>query len=385
MRVLIIGGISKSLINFRGPLIRDTLARGHEITACAGEPCEEVVTTLASWGVTFMPVNLGRAGMNPLADIRTFLQLRRIMCDQRPDIVLSYTIKPVIWGGFAARLTGAYGIFSLITGLGHAFMKPRNIRHHLVAITAKLLYKFSLRHSQKVFFQNPDDSCEFITKRLVQERQSIIVNGSGVDTKYFAPFPLKASTTFLFIGRLLVDKGVREYVSAVRALCYEGNPCKALLVGKRDPNPASISQVELDEWKTEGAIDYWGSMNDVRPAFAQCSVYVLPSYREGTPRTVLEAMSMGRPIITTDAPGCRETVPLTTKGKQQKEHGRSVMEGENGFLVQVRNAGALAQAMNQFIQNPELIAKMGKRSREIAEEKYDVHKVNKVLLDTMGL
>ena len=386
MKILIIGGIARSLVNFRGPLIREMRAAGHEVAACAGESDEVAAQTLHQWGVEFFPIRLARTGMSPLGDFQTFLDIAVLMRRIRPDVVMAYTIKPVIWGGLAARVTGVSSVYSLITGLGYAFMEKRDARQRLAARVASSLYRRSLRYSRKVFFQNPDDLELFVHRRLVQLEQSRLLNGSGVDLSHFARSPLPAFPIFLLIGRMLADKGIREYVEATRSLRVNGWLHRALLVGATDPNPSSVSQGEIHEWSKEGVVDYRGELADVRPVLAECSVYVLPSYyREGTPRTVLEAMAMGRSIITTDAPGCRETVRLTLKGLEQRRRGEAVMEGENGFLVRPRNAAAVATAMRMFIDNPALISVMGQRSREIAEEKYDVHKVNAVMLESMGL
>jgi glycosyltransferase involved in cell wall biosynthesis len=198
----------------------------------------------------------------------------------------------------------------------------------------------------------------------------VVVNGSGVDLdKFVFISPLKVKPVFLLIARLIGDKGIREFVQAAQLIQRSYPDCRFLLVGGLDSNPDAISQIELDDWIHNGMVEYLGRLDDVRPAIARASVYVLPSYREGTPRSVLEAMAMGRAIITTDAPGCRETV----------------IDGENGFLVPVKSVDALVDAMTRFIEDPDLAVRMGKRSREIAEEKYDVHKVNAVMLKEMGI
>ncbi|MHB8972332.1 MAG: glycosyltransferase family 4 protein [Pirellulaceae bacterium] len=385
MRIVIIGGVSRSLTIFRGPLIQAIRDMGHEVVACAGESNEVTVQTLREWGVKFFPLRLARAGMSPYADLCAFRELFEIMRKTSPDIVLAYTIKPVIWGGLAARLAGVPIIYSLVTGLGYAFMETGDARQRLAAKMATSLYRRSLRYSRSVFFQNPDDMQEFISRGLVRQRQCVVVNGSGVDIEHYALVPLPTQPVFLLIGRLLADKGVREYVEAAYMLRAEGISHAAILVGATDPNPASVKEREIAEWAREGIVDYRGPLDDVRPVLAECSVYVLPSYREGTPRTVLEAMSMGRPIITTDAPGCRETIRLTAKGVEQQVKGELTMEGENGYMVRPRNAAAVAAAMRMFLDDPHLITRMGRRSREIAKEKYDVHKVNEVIMSEMGL
>jgi glycosyltransferase involved in cell wall biosynthesis len=228
-----------------------------------------------------------------------------------------------------------------------------------------------LRSAKVVFFQNPDDQQVFRARGILSPNSSsVVVNGSGVDLdKFVFISPLKVKPVFLLIARLIGDKGIREFVQAAQLIQRSYPDCRFLLVGGLDSNPDAISQIELDDWIHNGMVEYLGRLDDVRPAIARASVYVLPSYREGTPRSVLEAMAMGRAIITTDAPGCRETV----------------IDGENGFLVPVKSVDALVDAMTRFIEDPDLAVRMGKRSREIAEEKYDVHKVNAVMLKEMGI
>jgi glycosyltransferase involved in cell wall biosynthesis len=311
-----------------------------------------------------------RTGTNPLADLSTLFALRRLMRALKPGHVLAYTIKPVIYGLLAARLASVPNRFALITGLGYAFTgEATGLRGALRAVVRRL-YALSLRGAHKVFFQNPDDRELFLSLGIVgKATPTAIVNGSGIDVSAYAVAPLPQGADFLLIARLLGDKGVREYVEAARKVRAQHPEASFSLVGWIDGNPDAIAQGELDAWVNEGAIRYLGRMDDVRPALAACSVYVLPSYREGTPRTVLEAMAMGRPVITTDAPGCRETVK----------------DGDNGFLVPVKSVDALAEAMLRFIREPALREAMGRRSREVAEDKYDVHKVNAVMLRAMGL
>ncbi|MEJ5363536.1 MAG: glycosyltransferase family 4 protein [Desulfosoma sp.] len=384
MRIFVIGGTARSLVNFRGPLIRELLELGHEVFACAGEPEGDAVRELGRWGVEFIPTPIVRAGMNPWKDLRSFASLYQAMRRIRPDIALTYTIKPIVWGGLAARWARVRACYSMVTGLGYAFGENNGLKARFARLAAKTLYGLSLKGSRQVFFQNPDDLNEFCRLRLVSRKQCVLINGSGVDVRYFAWAPLPRKMNFLMICRLLRDKGLHEYVQAakiVRALYPEAH---FALAGPRDSNPAGISTAELDEWQREGVITYLGELHDVRPALAACSVYVLPSYREGTPRTVLEAMSMGRPIITTNAPGCRETV-LLPPGQRLDKDSEDIIWGENGFLVPVRNVEKLAEAMLRFCDNPALIPRMGRRSREIAEEKYDVRKVNAVIMQVMGL
>lgn len=373
-KFLLIAGFAESLIAFRKPLIVALLNKGLEVHVAAPELSAnpKIISELTELGVVAHDIPLQRAGMNPLADLRALLALWQLMRQVKPRYVLGYTIKPVIYGTLAAWLARVPQRFALITGLGFAFIGEEDNQRSRVRAVVQGLYRAALRHCHTVFFQNPDDEALFLQLKIVSTNaNTFVVNGSGVDVSEFevAPFVEQPALRFLLIGRLLGDKGVREYVQAAEQIKQRYPATQFDLVGWIDANPNTITQVELDQWIAAGTVNFLGRLNDVRSAIKDCSVYVLPSYREGTPRTVLEAMAMGRAVITTDAPGCRETV----------------VDGDNGFLITVKDADALAQAMLRFIEQPELIAQMGKRSRFIAEDKYDVHKVNAQMLKGMNL
>ena len=368
-RILVLGSLADSLVNFRGALLREMVAHGHEVFACAPTASAAVRLALSQMGVIYKDIKLARTGNNPIQDLQTINELVALCRSIRPDFFLGYTIKPVIYGSIAARIAGVPNIFSMITGLGYAFSK-HTFKSLMVGSMASGLYRLALRGNRRVFFQNPDDLALFLKKGLIRSHlQAVLINGSGVDIEAFQPAPFPSKLSFLLIARLLRDKGVYEYAEAARKVTDKFPEVRFRLVGWIDPNPYAIHKDDLQAWQQAGIIEYLGRLSDVRPAIADCAVYVLPSYSEGTPRTVLEAMAMGRPIITTDAPGCRETV----------------VEGVNGFLVKVRDTEGLAEACERFIQDPGLIRSMGMKSREIAVNKYDVKKVNKLILETMGL
>lgn len=376
---LIISSFFPSVLNFRGKLLEALKNNGLEIHIFAPDLKDfaEEKTKLESLGYFVHEVPMQRTGTNPTADLKTLCAMYKLIKQIKPNYVLAYTIKPVIYGTLAAWMAKVPQRFALITGLGYAFQNvEQGSKRSLFQKIVHNLYKNALAHTHKVFFQNPDDLKLFQDLKLINKQlPAVVVNGSGVNVSDFNVLALpidqnqQTKISFLLIARLLGDKGVREYAAAAKIIKTQYPHVEFNLVGWIDENPNAISQVELEMWIAENTLNYWGKLSDVRPAIAQSSIYVLPSYREGTPRTVLEAMAMGRAIITTDAPGCRETV----------------INGDNGFLVEVKSVDSLVHAMQQFIQQPDLIVKMGQRSRQIALEKYDVHQVNNHMMQEMGL
>lgn len=379
MKFLMISSFLPSVLNFRGKLLEAIQQHGFEIHIIAPdlESFHAEVEKLKKLGYFVHSVAMQRTGTNPVSDLKTLFEIYKIIKKIQPDYVLSYTIKPVIYGTLAAYLAKVPNRFSLITGLGYAFQNVNSTsKRSTFQKIVHWLYNQALVRSTKVFFQNPDDLNLFKELKLIAEDiPAVVVNGSGVNVTDFQVMDLpydghnKIKLSFLLIARLLEDKGIREYIKAAMLIKKEYPMVEFNLVGWIDENPTAIKQEELDEWIDQKVIKYWGKLSDVRPAIADSSIYVLPSYREGTPRTVLEAMSMGRAIITTDAPGCRETV----------------IHGENGYLVEVKSVSSLEAAMKNLIINPELIVSMGIRSREIALNKYDVNQVNHHMMTEMGI
>lgn len=378
MKFLMISSYLPSVLNFRGKLLEAIHAQGLEIHVLAPDLQDypDELNQLQQLGYQVHTVPMQRTGTNPIQDLKTLKAMYQLIRQIQPDYVLSYTIKPVIYGTLAAMLAKVPHRFALITGLGYAFQNAESGKRSIFQKMVHSLYAQALKHAHKVFFQNPDDLKLFQSMQLVSpQKPTVVVNGSGVNVQDFAVLDLpkneqgQVKASFLLIARLLGDKGVREYAEAARIIKVEHPEVEFHLVGWVDENPAAIAQAELDTWVAEKVVNYWGKLSDVRPAIAASSVYVLPSYREGTPRTVLEAMAMGRAIITTDAPGCRETV----------------IHGQNGYLVPVKSVEELVQAMQTFIDDPQLMVQMGQRSREIALEKYDVHQVNAHMMSEMGV
>lgn len=370
-RVALIAGQAQSLVNFRGPLIEALLAQGHVVHAMGPAADAATLEWLGARGVSYRPVPLERTGLSPIGDAATLWALFTGFRDIRPDAVIAYTIKPVIYGMIAARLAGVSRRYAMITGLGYAFTDGvQSLKRRVARMAAMALYRLGLAQAHKVLFQNGDDLGEFHRLGLLPASTPTgLVNGSGVDLARFAPQPLPDAPVFLMIGRLVADKGVVEYIQAARALRATRPDARCVLVGARDCNPAAMPAGLLERAVADGVIDWRGEMQDVRPAIAESSVYVLPSYREGTPRSVLEAMAMGRPVITTDAPGCRETVS----------------DGVNGLLVPVRDTQALVRVMVWLGDSAELRARMGQAGLACARARYDAGVVARSVLEHFDL
>ncbi|GEN29593.1 glycosyl transferase [Halovibrio variabilis] len=368
--ILIIAGNARSLIANRGDLIQDIKSRGWSVAAAV--PSADYLSEVENLGIPIYHFAMGRTGMNPLHDMKTLLSLRQLIKTCKPAAVFGYNIKPVIYGSLAAKSAGVPRIYSMITGLGHAFTADKKQKKH-VRMIASFLYRSALLFNKKVFFQNPDDIQEFLDRGILKNATKVVrVYGSGVNREQYPPVALPdGKVTFLYIGRLLREKGITEFCEAATQVKADYPQAQFVAVGGHDPTlPHACSNSDLERWKSAGDVEFVGNVSDVRPWIEQGTVFVFPSYyREGTPRCVLEAMSMGRPIITTDSPGCRETV----------------LRGENGILVPPRDAEAVATAMQRFLNNPQLAAQMGEASIRFVEEYYDVRKVNRTIMDTMEL
>lgn len=369
LHICIVVSFAPSLINFRGPLIRAAIERGHKVTACAPDFDPETLKAVQALGAEGVEIALSRRGLNLIADLRSKRQLQQLFRKIQPDVVLGFTIKPNVWASFAAAAEGLPSL-SCVTGLGYAFSKEpgRSLAAKLAQRVARSLYKAAAHKNSLVIFQNPDDRDDFIAAGCLPDLgKTRLVNGSGVDLSHYAVTPLPAEPVFLMISRLLGEKGVREYAQAAIGLKTKMPEARFLLVGYMDPGLDGIAQGEVDHWTASG-VEFVGPQSDVRPWITGSSIYVLPSYREGTPRSVLEAMAMGRPVITTDAPGCRETVE----------------DGVNGYLVPVRDITTLQDRMTHLAQNSTLRQQMGAAGLSRAQEKYDVNKVNAAMLDLLS-
>jgi glycosyltransferase involved in cell wall biosynthesis len=352
------------LLNMRGALIASLLERGARVVAIA--PRDEAFAGLETLGAEVIHWRLAGHGMNPFRELFAFRQLERLLAQIRPDIVFNFTIKPVIYGSLAAQRAGCNKTCSMVPGRGYLF-GGRGLQQRILRVIVLPWYRRALRHNHRVFFQNIDDRDFFIENGLVLSTQAVVVDGSGVDTQAFSPRRGETQpATFLLVARLLKEKGIAEYVAAARKLKARYPHARFLLLGPFSQAPTALTPEAVARWEEDGSIEYLGEADDVRPYLARCMAFVLPSYYgEGLPRTALEAMAMGKPVITTDWPGCRE----------------AVSDGSNGILVPVRDSDALASAMERLLDEPGLAETMGRRSREIACSRFDVTRVNGVVIE----
>lgn len=367
-RLALIGNQAFSMLNFRGALIAALVARGVEVFALAPNYTEDERRRARALGATPVDYRMQRNGMNPLEDGLTFVSLVSALRRIKADTALSYAIKPVIYGTLAAAAAGIPRRFALIEGLGHVFLNKPTAKGRALKAVALKLYRVALNQTERTFFLNDDDKGEFLELGLVEESKATVTGAIGIDLEKWQPAPpVLDPVTFLFVGRLLREKGILEFINAARKVKNLRPYARFIVLGDVDTNPSSVTPGQVAGWVSEGLIQWPGHV-DVGPWLAQASVFVLPSYREGVPRSTQEAMAMGRPIITTDVPGCRETV----------------VEGENGFMVPPQDTEALTQAMLRYLDAPSLIPMQGAAGRALAEAKFDVHERNARLIDLLG-
>jgi glycosyltransferase involved in cell wall biosynthesis len=369
----LITSMAYTLPNFRGDLIAKLVAAGIRVYALAPDYDDRVRQRVLKLGAVPIDIALERAGMRPFRDIWDLglltLQLRRL----GPDVTFAYFAKPVIYGTLAAWAARVPRRYAMLGGMGYVFVdEGKHERWGRKALREMVIwmYRVALSSVHLVFFQNPDDEGLFLRRGVIRADQAFRVNGTGVDLRQLQPVPLVSSPiTFLMMARLLREKGVNEFISAAGSIRRQHPEVRFVLLGAVDSNPGSLRQEDVEARVRDGTIEWAGHVDDVRPWIAASSVYVLPSYREGVPRSTQEAMAMGRAVITTDAVGCRETV----------------RDGYNGFLVPTRDANALAAAMMRFIERPELVASMGAASRQLAEQRFDIDRISRTMLDAMGI
>lgn len=357
MKFILISPKNRTSYNFRGDLIKKIIASGYEVIVTG--PNRDNVENIELLGARFVEIPMNKNGVNPFKDLQYQKALTLLFEAEKPDVVLGYTSKPVIYGSIAAKKAKVPHRVAMVTGVGYAFTSNTK-KAKIIRLIMSFLYKKAFRCANTVIFQNPDDLKLFTELKLVKMDKCQVVNGSGVNTEIFPLAPYPEQTTFFMLSRVMYSKGIREYLEACEIVKQKHPEVRFMLLGACEGIQDSISPEVLKSYVDRGIIEHFGETDTVADYYKQCSVYVLPSYREGTPRTVLEAMSMGRAVITTDAPGCRGTV----------------IDGVTGFLVPVKNGKAVAEKMLEFINKPELISSMGNESAKYCREKFDVEKVN---------
>ena len=361
MKILISANTSWYVYNFRGKLIERLLKNGYQVVIAAPE--DSYTSRIKAKGCAFEVVKMDPNGTSPRRDFALYRRFRQILRHQKPDMVFSYTIKCNIFLSLAARATKT-PVAPNVSGLGTAFLSDGWVNR-----IVQLLYRRAFRHPRTVFFQNPDDQQMFLDLGLVRREQARLLPGSGVDLVRFAPHPMPdgQEVTFLLVARMLWDKGVGEYVEAARRIRRHYPNARFQLLGGVDANNSrAIPQEKIEEWRAEGVVEYLGTTGDVRPYIAQAHCVVLPSYREGTPRSLLEAAAMARPVITTDAPGCRNVVE----------------DGVSGYLCALRDSAELEGVVRKFLalSMPQWAA-MGQAGRQKMEREYDEAIVLEAYLD----
>ncbi|WP_445659681.1 glycosyltransferase family 4 protein [Acinetobacter baumannii] len=373
-KIALIGTTGSSFYGFRADLIRSLVANGHQVYAFTSEYTENCLEKIKALGAEPVTYQLSRGGLNPFADIASTYELIRKIKKIKPDIVFSYFAKPVIYGTLAASFAKVPRIIGMLEGLGYTFTaqpEGQTSKTKLIRNIQVLLYRLAFPRLHDMIFLNSDDEKDLIHAYTLPVKKVHILGGIGLDLKYYSysPAPLDP-VNFLFIGRLLKEKGIFEFIDAIKIIKHKYPNTKFTILGGLDTqNMGALSKSQLDELIAEDLFEYPGHVSNVKDWIANSSVFVLPSYREGVPRSTQEAMAIGRPVITTDVPGCRDTVE----------------NGVNGFLVARWDPKALADKMCYFIENPEQVNIMGLKSYEIAQEKFDAKKVNAKLIDIMGL
>lgn len=369
MKVMFITAATFTIPWFREDMLRDFAGRVDDVVVLGNETDEKWIPYFEELGVRYRTYPVSRNGLNPISDVKTYRALKRIIAEECPDKVLTNFVKANVYGCIAAHNRGIKDIYVMMGGLGSVFHgDDRKSRLARLFVTAE--YRASLKHSKKIFFQNDEDSKLLCDLGTVKSEQVVRIYGSGVNTEHFKQEPLPEQMSFVFIGRLVRGKGVLDYLDAARIVKREYPDVRFDLVGPYDTNPSGLKPEDIEPYIEDGTVVYHGEQKDVRPYLKNASCFVLPSYYgEGTPKSALEALATGRPLIVADAVGCREVVE----------------DGVNGFLVPPRDAGEIAHAMVKLIEESGLIKRLGKASRHMAMEVFDVRRVNESILETMGL
>ena len=369
--ILVLAGDQHSLLNFREELLKQFVANGHAVHCISPGDDKQLSSKLKGLGVTYQCLKFNRTGLNPASDLIFSIKLFQTISKIRPDSILAYTIKPVIFGLIAASLHSNIKRYAMITGLGYVFIGNTFLKAFLLQPLVRFLYQIALQNCDHVFFQNLEDLKFFeqnVFKRYKPSCSRIM--GSGVNLKKYPEKKARPETfSFIMVARILRDKGVFEYLEAAKKLKKIHKDIEFNYIGGVDSNPSSFAKEFVEKLEKDKTINYFGWVNDVPKYLGKATIFVLPSYREGLPRSTLEAMAMGKPVITTDVPGCRDTV----------------INNENGILVPARNVESLFEAMLYCYENRSQMEIWGKKSRSLVEEYFEVTEVNEKIIQKMGL
>lgn len=369
MKIMVISSKTSTMFSYRKDMMCEFMRHGNQVVAVGDAPENEWTDTYNQIGAKYRQIYVRRNGLNPLDDIKTLKSLIKIIAEEKPDKIFAYHSKSIVYGSIAARINKIKEMYALISGLG-SIIRGTGFKNKIVKEVLKFEYKFAFKLCKKIITHNSDDRQLLLDEKYLKDPDKIkTVNGSGVNLDVFRYSATKKTNTFLIISRIIGDKGIREYVKAAEIVKKTHPEAKFKVAGAYDTNPSAIKPEEMEQYIEKGIIEYVGELADVRPELKGCMVYVLPSYHEGTPKTVLEAMATGRPVITTDVPGCRA----------------AVQNGVNGYLVPAKDAQALAEKMIYALEHFDEIRELGDNGRMIAEDKYDAVKVNHSILDIMEI
>ena len=368
LKFLLISPKNRTAYNFRGDLIKDIIAKGYEVIVTG--PNKDGVDKIEELGARFIEVSMNKNGLNPVADFKYMWQLRKIMKKECIDVSLGYTIKPFLYGAIAAKMAGVKNINSMVAGAGYLFAST-TFKARLIRSLTLPLYRIGFGCANHVIFQNIDDLNEFVYKGLVKKEKCSVVDGSGVNMNKYVPAPYPDIPSFFFLGRLVHSKGGLDFAKAARIIKANYSKSRFMILGKLEKDlPDAILPEELMPFVDAGIVELFPETDNIPQYYAMTSVFVLPTaYREGTPRVILEAMASARAIITTNTPGCKETV----------------VEGENGFFTSIHNPEDLADKMLYFILYPEKISAFGNCSYEICKRKYEVSITNNRMFEIMKI
>jgi glycosyltransferase involved in cell wall biosynthesis len=357
VKVILFSNTDWFLYNFRLHTAVGLRKAGYEVLLVS--PDGEYVPRLVAAGFEWKPFEVTRRGINPFSELRTILRFRRLLKKEKPDILNNYTIKCVIYGSLAARFTGVSHVINTIPGLGYVFTDQPKAK--LLRFFVEILYRIALKETTVIFI-NRDDMAQFIEKKLSQAEQVHLIESCGVDTVQFSPVSeFDGVPVVLFAGRLLKDKGIDEFVAAAREVNRDTQIARFVLVGNIDAgNPTGVTEKQISKWAKEGVVEYWGWQDDMTMVYRQSHIVCLPSYyREGVPKSLLEAAACEKPLIATDEPGCRSVV----------------IDGETGLLIKTHDSHALAKAVDELIQSPEMRQKMGAAARKLVQERFSDEQV----------